>query len=483
MQIGNGGTIGTLSTAAVTNNATLRFNRSNTLTQGTDFGTIGGSGDLTQSGAGTTVLNAANTYTGTTNVNAGTLTAAGGAAVPDAGVVIVNTNGTFNVTGNETVGSVAGSGDLTLANGVTLTHGGNNASTTFSGDITGGGALTKQGAGTTTLGGLNTYTGATNVYNGAIRVASIASNTGTNNTISLGSGAGVGTLVYTGTGEVSPKSIYQSAGAAANGGTLDMSGTGALRFTGATLAANASQQHTLTLQGSTTGIGQIDGVISDGSATNKTSLLKQGTGTWVLAGANTYTGITTVIAGTLRATPAAYNNLLTNAGGIVLGNTGGVLELDYTTTSPASLIDSILTAGYPSFTAGRIRAAAALAAGQAIGYADDASEVTVRVTLGGDADLDGDVDFNDFLALQAHFGTAGNFGNGDFNYDHIVDFNDFLLMQTNFGQALAAGATADVTAEQVAAMTAFGNAIRVPEPTSLALLGSGGLMLTRRRRC
>ena len=105
-----------------------------------------------------------------------------------------------------------------------------------------------------------------------------------------------------------------------------MSGTGLLRFTGATLAANASQLHTLTLQGSTTGIGQIDGIISNGAATKLTSLVKQGFGTWILAGTNTYTGTTTVNGGTLLVTgnSSAANGDWTVGSGGTLGGTGTI---------------------------------------------------------------------------------------------------------------------------------------------------------------
>ncbi len=76
LQLGNGGTTGKLSTSSViTNDGSLVFNRSNTVTQGTDFrgGAISGTGSLTQAGSGTVVLNAANTYSGKTFINAGTL--------------------------------------------------------------------------------------------------------------------------------------------------------------------------------------------------------------------------------------------------------------------------------------------------------------------------------------------------------------------------------------------------------------------------
>ena len=56
-------------------------------------------------------------------------------------------------------------------------------------------------------------------------------------------------------------------------------------------------------------------------------------------------------------------------------------------------------------------------------------------TYRGDSDLDGDVDFNDFLNLAANFGTAGgaSWAQGDFDSDCDVDFLDFLVFSQNFG--------------------------------------------------
>jgi autotransporter-associated beta strand protein len=82
------------------------------------------------------------------------------------------------------------------------------------------------------------------------------------------------------------------------GGVLDQSGTDFLTYTGSVTATGAGAK-TLTLQGSTTGTGAISGVISNNSLLNTTALLKQGTGTWTLSGANTYSGGTTLAAGTL----------------------------------------------------------------------------------------------------------------------------------------------------------------------------------------
>lgn len=52
----------------------------------------------------------------------------------------------------------------------------------------------------------------------------------------------------------------------------------------------------------------------------------------------------------------------------------------------------------------------------------------------GDTDLDGDVDFADFLILSANFGKPSqNWLSGDFDGDEEVGFSDFLLLSAMFG--------------------------------------------------
>jgi autotransporter-associated beta strand protein len=70
LQIGNGGTTGSLATSALTNNATLIYNRSNDFSVGY---VISGSGQLIKQGAGMMTLTTAAAYTGDTTISAGTL--------------------------------------------------------------------------------------------------------------------------------------------------------------------------------------------------------------------------------------------------------------------------------------------------------------------------------------------------------------------------------------------------------------------------
>ena len=78
LQIGQGGTTGTLGTGNVINNAVLAFNRSDSITYG---GAISGTGVLQQNGNGTTILTGTSTYTGGTTIAAGTLQIGNGGTI------------------------------------------------------------------------------------------------------------------------------------------------------------------------------------------------------------------------------------------------------------------------------------------------------------------------------------------------------------------------------------------------------------------
>ena len=63
-------------------------------------------------------------------------------------------------------------------------------------------------------------------------------------------------------------------------------------------------------------------------------------------------------------------------------------------------------------------------------------QVLVETILGtrrGDTNLDGRVDFQDFLILSTNFGQTSGWSGGDFDADGTVAFADFLLLSTSFG--------------------------------------------------
>ena len=101
LQLGNGGTTGALSTlSAITINTagTFAINRSNAVTQGTDFANgITGAGRFLQAGTGTTTLNVANAYSGGTLISGGTLVATVGGALGTGNVSLTAGNVTLSL--------------------------------------------------------------------------------------------------------------------------------------------------------------------------------------------------------------------------------------------------------------------------------------------------------------------------------------------------------------------------------------------------
>src|SRR3546814_649283 len=127
LQLGGGGTTGSIA-GNVVNNAALAFNRSD---ENSYSGVISGTGILNQIGTGTTILYAANSYAGATNVNAGTLlvdgnqsaatgltTVASGATLGGIGTIGGDVNvaaGGALAAGSYDVGTLSVNGSLSLA--------------------------------------------------------------------------------------------------------------------------------------------------------------------------------------------------------------------------------------------------------------------------------------------------------------------------------------------------------------------------------
>lgn len=322
-------------------------------------GVISGPGSLTMDGAGNRLtLFAENTYSGGTIINAGSVSLGGSAnTLLGTGLVTVNSPAKLDLNGN---------GNLTNAftlNGVTVTNGNSfsanlngpitlaatstidlftTGSMTIGGNVSGPGGLNKNGVGQSPLilSGANTFSGPTAVNAGSIQVNSLnsvsggtpTSNLGKPDTaatgrIALGSTTTTGVLIYSGPGETTDRGI--SLAGTTGGATINQSGTGAglpttrgasglLKITGNIVApgmADQDNRKTLTLTntmsfltGSNVGQGEISGIISDsvlGTAGQlATSLTKDGSGKWTLSGANTYSGATSIKAGTLAITRA-----------------------------------------------------------------------------------------------------------------------------------------------------------------------------------
>ena len=159
LQIGNGGTTGSVA-GDIVNNAALVFNRSDIITYS---GAISGSGNVTQRGAGILVLTGDNTYAGGTSISSGAL------QIGDGG----------------TTGSVTGN----ILNNAILAFN-HSDDITFGGVIAGAGGMIKLGAGTLTLTADNLFTGTTTISAGTLQLGNGGTTGGVSGNI-VNDGAGL----------------------------------------------------------------------------------------------------------------------------------------------------------------------------------------------------------------------------------------------------------------------------------------------------
>jgi fibronectin-binding autotransporter adhesin len=326
----------------------------NTLLATGTLASSGGAFNLTKVGNGTLTLSGTNSYTGTTTVRDGTLSVrsnapvggngslgnssstvqigdAGTAAANNLGLLIgttaggtsidraisvnnFNTSGTTTLGGTNTSGTNSFTGNIGLGKDTRLTSS-TGGTVAFTGDLSGSGAITANGTGTVVLSGNNTLTGSATVNSGATLVA--ASNNalgGTTGATTVNSG---GTLGLQG-GITIPAAESITISGTGVGGTI-----GALRNVSGdnTVSGNITLAASSSI-GSAAGTGTLTGVISGTGF----SLTKVGTGDIVLGGtsANTYTGGTTVSAGTLTLNKTAGLDATGASGTITVNSTGTV---------------------------------------------------------------------------------------------------------------------------------------------------------------
>jgi uncharacterized repeat protein (TIGR01451 family) len=329
-------------------------------------GVISGAGGLTKSGAGTVVLSAANTYTGVTTINGGAIAIAADAGLGSApgaaspGKIVfgggtLRTTATFTLAANRGI-ALTGPGTISTDPATTLTYGG---------IIAGAGSLTKTGTGTLLLSGVNSYTGATTVSAGTLRL-------GTTNSI------GSATAVTVAAGATFDHGGFSDViGSLAGAGTVTSVAAGAV-----TLTAGGNNSTTT-----------FSGVIQDGTGT--VALTKTGTGTLILSGANTYSGTTTASAGTLLVNGTQASSAVSVNGG-TLGGTGTVGAISSTAAggavAPGQAGPGILRSGNVSWNSGSPTFVVELN-GTTAGSGYDQLNVTGTVNLSGAA-LSGTMGFS-----------------------------------------------------------------------------------------
>jgi fibronectin-binding autotransporter adhesin len=272
---------------------------------------ISGYGELEKEDAGTLILSAENTYAGATTIDEGTVhisadsglgTAPGSATV---GHLTIRA-GLLNATESFTLNANRG---IELTGAATI--GANDAKTlTYNGIIAGTGSLTKANTGTLVLGGANTYDGVTQLAAGTLTLEgdNIGATGGVtmsaDTTLNLGheNALGTGTLTING-GTIKNSSAEDTLTLATNndqtwGGNFIAGDTQSLNLGTGTVTLTDDINVTLDVNILTVG-GAIEGgkglTIGDSNGTTSWGRL-------VLAGDNTYTGLTTLNKGTLDLT-------------------------------------------------------------------------------------------------------------------------------------------------------------------------------------
>ncbi|MDR6536257.1 autotransporter-associated beta strand repeat-containing protein, partial [Variovorax soli] len=301
---------------------------------------------------GTVGYRAANTYTGTTTINPGA------ALFTDAAGV--------------------GSGSGIVNNGALLFD--QQSAGVVNQAISGSGYVSKSGGGTLTLSGANSYSGGTEIWQGALAISSDQNLGAASGSLDFWGGTLRNTAALT-----TPRAIYigspggtlrtdadlTATGSISGSGELIKTGSGTLTLTGAntygggttvlggTLSISADQNlgdasAALNLDGGTTlrttgaftmgrsidfGRGDVTlqtdaDLTANGVISGRGTLVKTGGGTLTLSGANTYWGGTTVTAGTLAV--SGDQNLGRGSGGLTLD--GGTLRTTGAFTTARNVI-------------------------------------------------------------------------------------------------------------------------------------------------
>jgi len=402
-------------------------------------------GALFKDGPGTLTLAGANTYIGGTSIFAGTLA----------------------LSGVGSIGSIASSNSLTIYNGATFDISGATPTTFTASDFStlvtaiavsnlSDGSASPDGSSRINLGSNTLYIYQTNlgVFSGVIRDGGIKGGAGGSLFLD---GGGIlvlaGANTYTGGTSIFGGSTLalSGAGSIASSSSLTIYNTSIFDISGATpiVAVNNLQDgkgttvdsSAIYLGGNTLYVNQtinatFSGVIQDGGLSfgSPGSLYKDGTGTLTLAGDSTYTGATTVNAGTLSVTGSlgALSNVTVNNGGTLAGTgtIGGnvAVSIGGGTLAPGAGTLSLGSGSTPTLTPQTLSIGGSLTLSSASNYVTTINGSNYTTTsVGGLATLAGTITISgsantaisDYIVLSAgslsgtfsNINVTGNFGN------------------------------------------------------------------------
>jgi autotransporter-associated beta strand protein len=444
---------------------------------------LGNAAGIVKQGAGTMELTGVNTYSGATTISAGTLEI-GGSGQLDSGsyAQAIANNGTFNYNSS--------------------------ADQTLSGLISGSGAVVKDNSGNLTITASNTYSGGTTINGGTVILASGASEDALGSgAVTMNSGGSLQLWISAGGNHNIDNDFTMDGGTVySKDGQYNLTGTMTLNVGGGTLGGTWSDKHI-----------QVSGVISGAGGLTIVDFPSSQNGDVILSGVNTYTGNTTVSGGTLTLS-AADNNIASSA--TIDVASGAYLDVSGISNGFA------LASGQTLSGAGTVTGDMTIALGSVLSPGNSPGTLSTGSQTWEDGgaflweindsggnqgadpgwdwlDITGTLDLSSLTAggftIDIDSLTSGNIAgdavgfesytkaDGIFDYSFIIatassgitgfDADNFTLDASGFSNApswewgiVLSGS--DLVLEAYA----------VPEPSSTALLGLGGLALAMRRK-
>jgi fibronectin-binding autotransporter adhesin len=278
---GNFSSVNTLALNATTINAgTYDVNQSITFNNSgaqTVSNTISGNGKLIKTGTGVLTVTGNNSFLGGVDINDGTLNLGSTNAIGSTGTISFG-GGTLQYTSSNTTDY---SSRFSTASSQAYKVDTNGQNITWASGLTSsGGSLLKSGSGTLTLSGDNSYSGITTLSVGNITISGNNSTSGAINinagVLSLGSANAIGTS-----------------------GTISFGG-GTLQYTSSNTTDYSSRFSTASSQAYKVDTNGQDIVWATGLTSSGASFVKSGLGKLTISGANSYSGSTTISAGSIK---------------------------------------------------------------------------------------------------------------------------------------------------------------------------------------
>ena len=415
-------------------NSTLTINQDTDTTFGGQLLDVNSARELgfTKGGSGRLTLSGQNSYEWDTIVNGGTLEVSG--RIGETERITVAGGAAFEVTGSGSLGSGGvysggGSGTGNIVNNGTFTY---NSTTdqTFTGVVSGSGALIKDNSSTLTLSGANTFSGATTIDGGEL-VLSGSAGGGHRSATTVANGA---TLSFASTGDINNTQAGRSI-VLQDGSTLQNTspndfvvlgavGGGTTVDTGASVTINLESN-----AGARTGFYLDDGLKSTGADTTATVTINAtnaGNGVNLRNNNTTFAG-TLIVNGIASATEGAGSGIG------VAGNTTGLQNADIQLNGTMELMKSSnnnLAISWANNNGGTFQMGALSGTGVMVGNNGTAGG-TALVTLGN---TDNDGTFSGVIANGVNnttsitkVGTGTQTLSGSNSYTGLTTVNDGTL--------------------------------------------------------